>query len=72
VKTLLQAQPGPATILKACAKGGPARPGSEAARPARNSLQASRQETLPGRQEKACRSGLKPGGPARPSFKNRR
>jgi len=25
---------GPASILKACAKGGPARPGSEAARPA--------------------------------------
>jgi len=29
-------RPGPASILKACAKGGPARPGSEAARPARD------------------------------------
>ena len=28
-----------------------------------------RQEKPPGRQEKACRPGLKPAGPARPSFK---
>jgi len=33
---------GPASILKACAKGGPARPGSEAARPPRKSLQIGR------------------------------
>jgi hypothetical protein len=33
---LAACRPGPASILKACTKGGPARPGSEAARPARD------------------------------------
>jgi len=58
-----------ASILNACAKGNPARPGSDAACPAgfqeqacrlpRRSLQAGRQEKPPGRQEEARRPGWK-------------
>jgi len=49
---------GPASILKACAKGGPARPGSEAARPAAKKSRPAAKKKPAGPAGKACRPGV--------------
>jgi len=65
VGTSVPKRPGPASILKACAKGGPARPGSEAAwpgaRPPRKAAKKSRpaaKKKPAGLAGKTCRPGV--------------